>query len=191
MLRPARHRWRKVALVLLCLPGLALAGCGQSTPTAQTTPALSTTPLIGSTTGVAPVYTPPDSSWLRMPIALMRATLAMPGDWQAKDRDDTHVSLRPPTSAPDHPSPAIFVTMLAGAKLDAVLPPSSAGTAQSIDVSGRRGWQADDPPYLPPYSRYVAVQLLAGVLYLQAYRGPGVDLTPFLTGVLSTLAATP
>ena len=35
----------------------------------------------------------------------------------------------------------------------------------------------------------VAVEIAGGVLYAQAYAGPGVDLTPFLAAILSTLGA--
>lgn len=180
----ATYRIPGFALVALLGLGAMAAACGSS-PTTPPSP----TPLIGSTTGQPPSFAPPDVSWNAVPVAAAGVLLKIPGDWNTEAQDTVHLVLRPPTSAADAGSPIISVTLLPDATLESVHPPGGTDPARTVTVNGFQGWTADDPTNIPPYSRYLALQLPSGVLYLQAYRGPGVDLSQFLDAVVTTITA--
>ena len=141
-------------------------------------------PMIGTLTGDPPSYAPPDSSWVDTTVQTVK--VRRPANWKVATSDSSSVLMLPPTSDEQSAGPEVSLVFLAGQTLAGVAPPPGA-TETPITVGGYMAWQADDS-YLPPFSRYIAIQLPDGVLFAQAYRGPGVDLSQFLTGILSTLS---
>ena len=186
-----------VLLVALVAVGASAAWLLLPRTTAPTTAlgapsfAPNASPLIGSVNGQPPALSTPGTSWGTVPFASAGVQFSIPGDWQSVAPDDAHLSLLPPTTLADGGGPEISLTMMPRETLDAVAAPPGTVPMTNLSVAGYRAWETDDAGTLPPVNRYEAVQLPQGVLFAVAYKGPGVDLTPFLEGVLSTIAVVP
>ena len=57
--------------------------------------------------------------------------------------------------------------------------------------AGATGWEVDDTGQFRPLNRYVALPYRNGALLITAYKGPGIDLTPFLAAMLPSLRLMP
>jgi hypothetical protein len=130
----------------------------------------------------------PNASWLSASLGAAGVSLRYPAGWTAMvSADGSSMSIVPPGADPSHPSPDVSITYLAGATLDSVPLPANTTGRSSATIAGRTGWEADDRGPLPPMSRYVVLPVAGGVLYAQAYAGPGPDLSSNLADILATV----
>jgi hypothetical protein len=143
--------------------------------------------LIGSTTGKQPPFSSPDSSWQTYQSTDSSVTFRYPPDWIGLSTTIADgVVVYPPTSDQTHASPSIVVQVIA-TPLDSYEPPPNTTPKATLIVDGITGWKVEDSGPAPPLSEYVALPHHSETLFIQAYIGPGVDLTPFLQALLSTM----
>lgn len=148
----------------------------------------SSSPLIGSTTGKQPPFTPVNSSWKSHSVSGGELPpFRYPPDWQVTDVTTESTDLYPPTSDTSGPAPIIAVAFLPTNPFASFAPDDGLPAPRLLTVGGVTGWEVDSTSQLAPQLREVALPYKSGTLVLTAYEGPGVDLTPFIEPLLSTM----
>jgi hypothetical protein len=195
-----RSRWVLLAfggIVLMGLAAIAMAcsngsrdrtagpNAGVTSPATQ-----GSTPVLRAITGTAPPLLRPSTNWSGYQNAAIGLTLRYPSEWTLVESPQQFgVSLYPPESSPDRPSPMIALDF-APQRAYGTQPITSQFITQPepISVGGVTGRKYEDAEFaVPLQNSYIELPHRGGLLLITATKGPNTNLVPQLEEILKGL----